>query len=93
MASQAVDKCQSREGVDMALNEIERFLDTANKYPLPSPKEFYNQFEFMLTLEVKVMLLSYFDPVVGKEVLWGLCLLPMEVQIGSTKQVKQFLSP
>nr|KAF6475182.1 hypothetical protein HJG63_013094 [Rousettus aegyptiacus] len=53
LASQAVDKCQSREGVDVALNDIEAFLDTAKEYQLPSPKEFYNQFELMLTLDVK----------------------------------------
>ncbi|KAM5277119.1 putative guanine nucleotide exchange factor MCF2L2 isoform 7-T9 [Hipposideros larvatus] len=53
LASQAVDKCQSREGVDVALNDIEAFLGTAKEYQLPSPKEFYNQFGLMLTLEVK----------------------------------------
>ncbi|XP_039706498.1 putative guanine nucleotide exchange factor MCF2L2 [Pteropus medius] len=53
LASQAVDKCQSREGVDVALNDIEAFLDTAKEYQLPSPKEFHNQFELMLTLDVK----------------------------------------
>nr|KAF6475180.1 hypothetical protein HJG63_013094 [Rousettus aegyptiacus] len=53
LASQAVDKCQSREGVDVALNDIEAFLDTAKEYQLPSPKEFYNQFELMLTLDLE----------------------------------------
>uniref|UniRef100_A0A8D1ENA5 Guanine nucleotide exchange factor MCF2L2 n=1 Tax=Sus scrofa TaxID=9823 RepID=A0A8D1ENA5_PIG len=54
LASQAVDKCHSREGVDIALNDIETFLGTVKEYQLPSPKEFYNQFELMLTLDVKV---------------------------------------
>nr|XP_031537949.1 probable guanine nucleotide exchange factor MCF2L2 isoform X9 [Vicugna pacos] len=53
LASQAVDKCQSREGVDIALNDIETFLDTAKEYQLPSPKEFYSQFELILTLDMK----------------------------------------
>nr|XP_031307862.1 probable guanine nucleotide exchange factor MCF2L2 isoform X4 [Camelus dromedarius] len=53
LASQAVDKCQSREGVDIALNDIETFLDTAKEYQLPSPKEFYSQFELILTLDLK----------------------------------------
>ncbi|EPY78815.1 hypothetical protein CB1_001005003 [Camelus ferus] len=53
LASQAVDKCQSREGVDIALNDIETFLDTAKEYQLPSPKEFYSEFELILTLDVK----------------------------------------
>lgn len=79
MASQAVDKCHSREGVDIALNDIETFLGTVKEYQLPSPKEFYNQFELMLTLDVKVMFLSYFDCVWGKE-MWGLfCLLPKKM--------------
>ncbi|XP_058412236.1 probable guanine nucleotide exchange factor MCF2L2 isoform X3 [Diceros bicornis minor] len=53
LASQAVDKCQSREGVDIALNDIEAFLGTEKEYQLSSLKEFYNQFEMMLTLDIK----------------------------------------
>uniref|UniRef100_G1PVW7 MCF.2 cell line derived transforming sequence-like 2 n=1 Tax=Myotis lucifugus TaxID=59463 RepID=G1PVW7_MYOLU len=53
LASQAVDKCQSREGVDVALTDIEAFLDTATEQQLPSPKEIYNQFELILTPDVK----------------------------------------
>ena len=66
MASQAVDKCQSREGVDIALNDIETFLGTAKEYQLPSSKDFYNQYELMLTLDINVMFLSYFDLWLGK---------------------------
>ncbi|XP_013368912.1 PREDICTED: probable guanine nucleotide exchange factor MCF2L2 isoform X2 [Chinchilla lanigera] len=53
LASQAVDKCQSREGIDVALNDIKTFLGTAKEHQLLSPKEFYNQFELILTLDVK----------------------------------------
>ncbi|KAL4691976.1 hypothetical protein H8957_002863 [Semnopithecus entellus] len=53
LASQAVDKCQSREGVDIALNDIATFLGTAKEYPLLSPKEFYSEFELLLTLDAK----------------------------------------
>ncbi|XP_064440759.1 probable guanine nucleotide exchange factor MCF2L2 isoform X3 [Mirounga angustirostris] len=53
LASQAVDKCQSREGVDVALNDIEAFLSTAKEYQLPSHMEFYSQFELILTIDVK----------------------------------------
>uniref|UniRef100_A0A7N5PAG9 Kelch like family member 6 n=1 Tax=Ailuropoda melanoleuca TaxID=9646 RepID=A0A7N5PAG9_AILME len=53
LASQAVDKCQSREGVDVALNDIEAFLSTAKEYQLPSHTEFYSQFELILTIDVK----------------------------------------
>lgn len=70
MASQAVDKYQSREGVDVALTDIEAFLDTAREDPLPSPKEIYNQFELILTADVKVMAVRCFHPVVWKEA-WG----------------------
>ncbi|XP_012589020.1 PREDICTED: probable guanine nucleotide exchange factor MCF2L2 isoform X2 [Condylura cristata] len=53
LAFQAIDKCQSREGVDTALNDIETFLGTAKDYQLPNPRDFYNQFELILTVEVK----------------------------------------
>ncbi|XP_054980203.1 probable guanine nucleotide exchange factor MCF2L2 isoform X2 [Sorex araneus] len=54
LASQAVDKCQSREGVDVALNDIEIFLDASKDYQLPNPRDFYNQFELMLNTDTKV---------------------------------------
>lgn len=53
LASQAVDKCQSREGVDISLNDIQAFLGTAKEYQLPSSKEFYHQFELILTPDVE----------------------------------------
>ncbi|XP_066097744.1 probable guanine nucleotide exchange factor MCF2L2 isoform X3 [Saccopteryx bilineata] len=53
LASQAVDKCQSREGVDAALADVEAFLGTVEECHLPSPREFYNQFELILTSDVK----------------------------------------
>ncbi|XP_021112066.1 probable guanine nucleotide exchange factor MCF2L2 isoform X2 [Heterocephalus glaber] len=53
LASQAVDKCQSREGIDIALNDIKTFQATAKEYQLLSPKEFHSQFELLLTLDVK----------------------------------------
>ncbi|XP_025863022.1 probable guanine nucleotide exchange factor MCF2L2 isoform X3 [Vulpes vulpes] len=64
LASQAVDKCQSREGVDVALNDIEAFLSTAKEYQLPSHMEFYSQFELILTIDVKAK---------AQEVLQKLC--------------------
>lgn len=54
LASQAVDKCQSQEGAETALVEIEKFLVTAKEHQLSNPKEFYNQFEMILTTEIKV---------------------------------------
>uniref|UniRef100_A0A8D0LA13 MCF.2 cell line derived transforming sequence-like 2 n=1 Tax=Sphenodon punctatus TaxID=8508 RepID=A0A8D0LA13_SPHPU len=53
LASQAVDKCQSQEGAETALSDIERFLGTAKDHQLSNPKEFYNQFDLILTPEIK----------------------------------------
>ncbi|NWS40930.1 MF2L2 factor, partial [Probosciger aterrimus] len=53
LASQAVDKCQSQEGAETALVEIEKFLVTAKEHQLSNPKEFYNQFEMILTPEIQ----------------------------------------
>ncbi|XP_040534737.1 probable guanine nucleotide exchange factor MCF2L2 isoform X6 [Gallus gallus] len=53
LASQAVDKCQSQEGAETALVEIEKFLATAKEHQLSNPKEFYNQFDTILTPEIK----------------------------------------
>ncbi|XP_028913860.1 probable guanine nucleotide exchange factor MCF2L2 isoform X3 [Ornithorhynchus anatinus] len=54
LASQAVDKCQSQEGAETALCDIEKFLGTAKEHQLSNPKEFYNQFDMILTPEIKV---------------------------------------
>lgn len=59
LASQAVDKCQSQEGAETALVEIEKFLVTAKEHQLSNPKEFYNQFDLILTPEIKVKPLRY----------------------------------
>ncbi|KAK4820251.1 hypothetical protein QYF61_022531 [Mycteria americana] len=53
LASQAVDKCQSQEGAETALVEIEKFLVTAKEHQLSNPKEFYNQFDMILSPEIK----------------------------------------
>uniref|UniRef100_A0A8C4VZW7 MCF.2 cell line derived transforming sequence-like 2 n=1 Tax=Gopherus evgoodei TaxID=1825980 RepID=A0A8C4VZW7_9SAUR len=53
LASQAVDKCQSQEGAETALCDIEKFLGTAKEHQVSNPKEFYNQFDMILTAEIK----------------------------------------
>ncbi|XP_060098603.1 probable guanine nucleotide exchange factor MCF2L2 isoform X4 [Heteronotia binoei] len=53
LASQAVDKCQTQEGAETALCDIERFLETAKDHQLLNAKEFYNQFDTILTPEIK----------------------------------------
>ncbi|XP_075794171.1 putative guanine nucleotide exchange factor MCF2L2 isoform X2 [Pelodiscus sinensis] len=53
LASQAVDKCQSQDGAETALSDIEKFLGTSKEHQLSNPKEFYNQFDMILTPEIK----------------------------------------
>uniref|UniRef100_A0A8B9FKL6 MCF.2 cell line derived transforming sequence-like 2 n=1 Tax=Amazona collaria TaxID=241587 RepID=A0A8B9FKL6_9PSIT len=45
LASQAVDKCQSQEGAETALVEIEKFLVTAKEHQLSNPKEILQKLE------------------------------------------------
>uniref|UniRef100_A0A5F8HGD2 MCF.2 cell line derived transforming sequence-like 2 n=1 Tax=Monodelphis domestica TaxID=13616 RepID=A0A5F8HGD2_MONDO len=53
LASQALDKCQTQEGAETALGDIEKFLSTAKEQQLLSPQEFYSQFHVVLTPEIK----------------------------------------
>ncbi|KAG7456928.1 hypothetical protein MATL_G00241150 [Megalops atlanticus] len=54
LASQAVDKCQSLEGAETALQDIQQFLATAKEDQLTSLKDLIDQYEVILTAEVKV---------------------------------------
>ncbi|XP_078266324.1 guanine nucleotide exchange factor DBS isoform X4 [Rhinoraja longicauda] len=53
LASQAVDKCQSQEGAEAALQDIEGFLETTAHHKLTNPEEFHKQFELFLTSEIR----------------------------------------
>ncbi|XP_036371660.1 guanine nucleotide exchange factor DBS isoform X3 [Megalops cyprinoides] len=53
LASQAVDKCQSQEGAEAALQDIEKFLETAEDQHLNSLKDLHNQYEIVLTADIK----------------------------------------
>uniref|UniRef100_A0A673X347 Guanine nucleotide exchange factor DBS-like n=1 Tax=Salmo trutta TaxID=8032 RepID=A0A673X347_SALTR len=53
LASQAVDKCQSQEGAEAALQDIEKFLETAKENQLSDLKNIHNQYELVLNVEVK----------------------------------------
>uniref|UniRef100_A0A8C7SR44 MCF.2 cell line derived transforming sequence-like 2 n=1 Tax=Oncorhynchus mykiss TaxID=8022 RepID=A0A8C7SR44_ONCMY len=55
LASQAVDKCQSQEGAEAALQDIEKFLETAKENQLSDLKNIHNQYELVLNVEVKVL--------------------------------------
>ncbi|KAG5851498.1 hypothetical protein ANANG_G00094060 [Anguilla anguilla] len=53
LASQAVDKCQSQEGAESALQDIEKFLESADDQQLSSLKDLCNQYDIILTAELK----------------------------------------
>lgn len=54
LASQAVDKCQSQEGAESALTDIESFLESAEKNQLNGLKNLHNQYEVVLSEDIKV---------------------------------------
>lgn len=58
LASQAVDKCQSQEGAEAALQDIEGYLETAAHHKLTNAEELHKQFELFLTSEIRVNLSS-----------------------------------
>ena len=58
LASQAVDKCQSQEGAEAALQDIERYMETAKEQQLSQLRDLYNQHEIVLSDLIKVCGLS-----------------------------------
>nr|XP_046248532.1 guanine nucleotide exchange factor DBS isoform X1 [Scatophagus argus] len=58
LASQAVDKCQSQEGAESALTDIERFLESAEKSQLTELRNLHNQYEVVLSEDIKTSVLS-----------------------------------
>uniref|UniRef100_A0A3Q3E4T7 MCF.2 cell line derived transforming sequence-like 2 n=1 Tax=Labrus bergylta TaxID=56723 RepID=A0A3Q3E4T7_9LABR len=55
LASQAVDKCQSTEGAESALTDIDSFLESAQKNQLTELKNLHNQYEVVLSEEIKAL--------------------------------------
>ncbi|CAL1542994.1 unnamed protein product, partial [Lymnaea stagnalis] len=53
LASQPIDKLQTSQGAQSALQEIERFLRTSRELKLNNPKEFRQLFESMMTAETR----------------------------------------
>ncbi|XP_036442625.1 guanine nucleotide exchange factor DBS isoform X1 [Colossoma macropomum] len=53
LASQAVDKCQSQEGAEAALQDIERYMETAKEQQLSQLRDLYNQHEIILSDLIK----------------------------------------
>ncbi|XP_068599908.1 guanine nucleotide exchange factor DBS [Brachionichthys hirsutus] len=58
LASQAVDKCQSQEGAESALRDIEGFLQSAEKNQLTELRNLHNQYEVVLSEDVKAGVLK-----------------------------------
>ncbi|XP_072513534.1 guanine nucleotide exchange factor DBS isoform X6 [Salminus brasiliensis] len=53
LASQPVDKCQSQDGAEAALQEIERYLDTANQHKLMDLNGIWRDYESVLTADFR----------------------------------------
>uniref|UniRef100_A0ABM5EVW0 Proto-oncogene DBL isoform X3 n=1 Tax=Pogona vitticeps TaxID=103695 RepID=A0ABM5EVW0_9SAUR len=53
LANQPMDKCQSREGAQKALEDIENFLESSSPHLNADPQALYSDFEFILTPELK----------------------------------------
>ncbi|XP_056893362.1 guanine nucleotide exchange factor DBS isoform X12 [Takifugu flavidus] len=58
LASQAVDKCQSQEGAESALTDIECFLESAEKNQLNDLRNLHNQYEVVLSEDIKASVLK-----------------------------------
>lgn len=54
LANQQMDKCQSKEGAQKALQDIERFLESSSSYLNYDPQALQYDFESVLTPELKV---------------------------------------
>ncbi|KAM9333911.1 guanine nucleotide exchange factor DBS [Symphorus nematophorus] len=53
LASQPVDRCQSQDGAEAALQELERYLDTAPLHTLTDRSAIYCQYEATLTPQLR----------------------------------------
>jgi hypothetical protein len=56
LASQPVDKCQSQDGAEAALQEIEKFLETGAENKIQELNKIYKEYESILTQDLRVML-------------------------------------
>ncbi|XP_044055547.1 guanine nucleotide exchange factor DBS isoform X3 [Siniperca chuatsi] len=58
LASQAVDKCQSQEGAESALTDIQCFLESAEKNQVTELRNLHNQYEVVLSEDIKASVLK-----------------------------------
>lgn len=54
LANQPMDKCQSREGAQRALQDIEKFLESSAPHLNANPQALYSDYELILTADLKV---------------------------------------
>ena len=54
LASQPVDKCQSQDGAESALQEIEKFLDTGAGNKIKELNKIYREYAHILNEDLKV---------------------------------------
>lgn len=54
LASQPVDKCQSHEGAELALQELERYLDNAGQNQLTELGTIWREYEAVLNQQFRV---------------------------------------
>lgn len=54
LASQPVDKCQSHEGAELALQELERYLDNAGENQLTDLSTIWKDYEAVLNQQFRV---------------------------------------
>lgn len=54
LASQPVDKCQSQDGAEAALQEIEKFLETGAENKIQELSKIYQDYESILTKDLMV---------------------------------------
>ncbi|KAF2982839.1 hypothetical protein EK904_008127, partial [Melospiza melodia maxima] len=55
LANQQMDRCQSKEGAQKALQDIERFLESSSSYLNYDPQALQDDFESVLTPELKAV--------------------------------------
>ena len=58
LATQAIDRCQTPEGADVALRDIETFMDRCADIKLNDPKEFRHLFDSIITPQTKAVVQS-----------------------------------
>ncbi|KFQ23873.1 Proto-oncogene DBL, partial [Merops nubicus] len=58
LANQQMDKCQSKEGAQKALQDIERFLESSSAYLNYDPQALHYDFESVLTSDLKCQIQS-----------------------------------